>query len=325
MNDILKVGENITLLDHTFEEGSEKNEKWYKDREGTIGGSDIGSLFGENKYKSILQLFNEKSGRVKSEQVHNAATFLGNSMESDILSLYEYYNGDDKEMYPNHHNKINKVRDVITYNGYIRNSKYKGIQVELDGFFIDKDTNERVVVECKTMNGMAFKANNQEPPVKYLLQVLACMAVSEADRAVIIMLVDGINYHVFEVDRNESFISKIKSKVDSFWNNVNMFKETGSVEYVPEVDNTASCEKALQNLYPKAKDNFRKATEEEEHLINKYATMNEEYKELEEDLRAIRNKLKEGIKDGSKISCEGYSANWTNFGNTRRFQVRRVK
>jgi len=323
-NKELLVGEKITLLDHTFSEGDAKDEKWYENRKGTIGGSDIGSLFGENKYKSVLQLFNEKSGRVKSEQIHNAATLLGSSMESTILSLYEYYNGDTKEMYFNHGTGNNKVREVYTYNGYIRNSDFPYMQVELDGFFVDEN-GEINIIECKTMNGMSFKYNNQEPPIKYLLQVMACMAVTGATRAIILMLVDGTSYHVFEVSRNENVINEIRDKVLTFWHNIEMYKETESSEYVPEVDGTSSCEEALNNLYPKAnKDKVRNATDEEKILISQYAVMNEDYKELEENLRAIRNKLKEGIKDGTKITFEGYSASWSNFGKGRRFQVRRL-
>lgn len=323
-NKELLVGEGITLIDHTFKEGEEKNKQWYENRKGTIGGSDIGSLFGENKYKSVLQLFNEKSGRVESEMVHNAATLLGSSMESTILNLYEYYNGDSKAMYSNFGTKSNRIREVFTYNGYIRNSNFPYIQVELDGFFVD-DNGELVIVECKTMNGMAFKYNNEEPPIKYLLQVMTCMAVTGATSAVILMLIDGVNYHVFEVSRSEGVIEEIKDKVLTFWNNVNMYKETESSEYVPEVDATSSCEKALNNLYPKAnKDKVREATDEERILIGQYAVMNEDYKQLEEDLRAIRNKLKEGIKDGYKVTSEGYSASWSNFGKGRRFQVKRL-
>lgn len=323
-NKELLVGEDITLLDHTTTDGDGKNQDWYDRRKETIGGSDIGSLFGENKYKSVLQLFNEKSGRVESEQVHNASTLLGKSMESTILNLFEYYNGDTKEMYTNHGLGKNKVREVFTYNGYIRNENFPHLQVELDGFFVDED-GQLVVLECKTMNGFAFKSNNEQPPMKHLLQVMACMAAIGADRAVIVMLVDGIHYHVFEVSKNESVITEIKDKVVTFFHQVGMFKETNRSEYVPEVDNTKSCEEALNNLYPKSnKDKVREATDEERILIGQYAIMNEDYKQLEEDLRAIRNKLKEGIKDGYKITSEGYSASWSNFGKGRRFQVKRL-
>ena len=322
VEEVLQTG-SLELIPHSFKEGEKKDDKWYENRKKSIGGSDISSLFDENKYKSILQLFNEKTGRVEAKKVNNKFTAAGTHNEPFILSVYNYYNGDVESCYENHGEGVNQVREVLTYNGYIRNSKFPRLQVELDGFFIDED-GKRVVVECKTMNERSFVYNKKQPPMKYLLQVMACMAIAEADRAVILMLVGGADYHVFEVNRNDAVIAEIKYKVDSFWNDVDMFLETGSAEYVPEVDESKSCEEALQNLYPRSKDNFRNATEEEEKLIKMYAIMNEDHKQLTEDLRGIRNKLKMGIKDGSKISCEGYSASWINHGQGRRFQVRRL-
>ena len=44
-------------------------EEWHKLRGNGLGGSDIASMLGENKYKSKHQLWLEKTKRVKKEQI----------------------------------------------------------------------------------------------------------------------------------------------------------------------------------------------------------------------------------------------------------------
>ena len=83
----------------------EKNEDWYKLREGTLGGSDVSVLFGENKYKHERSLFAEKTGKIKPERFSNPYTYLGTAMEGSIFDLWKYYNPKSKSISEMHDNK----------------------------------------------------------------------------------------------------------------------------------------------------------------------------------------------------------------------------
>ena len=63
-------------------------EAWLKLRLNGIGGSDAGTVLGLNKYKTNIELWEEKTGRAKSEFTGNEATRYGHDAEEHIRALF---------------------------------------------------------------------------------------------------------------------------------------------------------------------------------------------------------------------------------------------
>jgi len=72
---------------------SQQSDEWFKFRSEGIGSSDIGTLMGLNKYKSIRKLWLEKTGLEPDEFEDNEATKYGKHMEPYALSEYEWEYG----------------------------------------------------------------------------------------------------------------------------------------------------------------------------------------------------------------------------------------
>ncbi len=64
-------------------------EHWHTLREKGIGGSDAGIIVGVSKYKSKLELFEEKAGFVKRKFITNAAIEKGNRVEQPMIDIFQ--------------------------------------------------------------------------------------------------------------------------------------------------------------------------------------------------------------------------------------------
>lgn len=71
----------------------QQSEAWHKFRSSGIGSSDIGSLMGLNKYKSMRKLWLEKTGLEPDLFEDNDATKYGKNLEPYAVSEYEWQYG----------------------------------------------------------------------------------------------------------------------------------------------------------------------------------------------------------------------------------------
>ena len=300
-------------------------DNWLELREGTVGGSEIGILFGENKYKHERLLFAEKAGDIKTEKISNPAIYLGTVMESHIASLWEHYNPKTKDVNEMHKNLSNgtKIRELHTLDGYIQNTNFPYLQGETDGFFFEGD--DLCILEIKTQSGFVFKANNEEPPLSYLLQIQSYMALTNAKRAELVMLIDGVDFRVFNVERNDEVIEAIKHRVIDFYEKVLEYKETKDENLLPPVDESDACDKSMDAFYKAKKGNTRKATTEEEELMSQYLVFMEESDALKSKMNLVRNTLKDSLKEDESIIKDKLKCSWSKTKVGLRFQVKRLK
>ena len=61
--------------------GNLSREEWLELRKRGIGGSDASVIMGKNPYRSILQLWEEKTGKAPITEAGNEAAYWGNVME----------------------------------------------------------------------------------------------------------------------------------------------------------------------------------------------------------------------------------------------------
>lgn len=66
----------------------ENKEEWLKCRFKGLGGSDAGAVIGVNKYKTNVELWEEKTGIKKKEFISNAAIEYGKSAEKYIREMF---------------------------------------------------------------------------------------------------------------------------------------------------------------------------------------------------------------------------------------------
>lgn len=143
-----------------------KSQNWTEFRRNGIGGSDAAAAIGLSKWKTNVQLWEEKTGLAIAKDVHNDRVEYGLRAESHILRLFEL---DHKDEY-----KVVEYKDTVFQKGFMFAS--------VDGGLINKKTGELGGIEIKTAEPMtrsAWEEWDNMIPMPYYIQILHYLAVTD--------------------------------------------------------------------------------------------------------------------------------------------------
>ena len=188
--------ESLDTNNEVYEYANE--EDWHTLREKRIGGSDVGAILGVNPYKSIIDVYIDKTEG--STFKGNNATHWGHMLEGTII----------KEFASRH--KELQVFDApfsIVDNFLIAN---------LDAVLRDKENGSFGVLEIKTTSLWNKKEWEEDTiPQSYYAQVQHYLMLSGYKFAYVAVLIGGQEYKEFKVERNEEDIELIRSKATEFY------------------------------------------------------------------------------------------------------------
>jgi putative phage-type endonuclease len=201
------------------------SEEWYEFRMNGIGGSEVGTVLGINKYDTNVRLFHEKIGTIPQRREDNERMFWGRTNEENIARIWQYYDG-TKGGYVENYNNEKIVRKCRSVNGYVVNPDYPWLFASVDrliniegGFNLltGEPLGKEGILECKNMSYWVSKMWDDGIPIFYLAQIHQYMAVLDADYAEIAMLVDGGSLVVEKIMRDEALIERILTITKHWW------------------------------------------------------------------------------------------------------------
>jgi putative phage-type endonuclease len=201
--------------------------EWYAFRRNGIGGSEIGTVLGLNKYDTVIRLFHEKVGTIQPRMDDNNLMFWGRTMEDKIADIWQFYDNTDYGYIDNYKNG-RVIRTCRNVNGYIVNPKYPWLFASLDrlinikggfNFLTGEALSTEAVLECKTLTYWASQIWQDGIPIYYLAQVTQYMIILETDYAEIAILQDGNKFHVEKIQRDEALCQRIIQISKRFWDN----------------------------------------------------------------------------------------------------------
>lgn len=181
----------------------EISRQWHAQRDKGIGGSDVSVIMGANRWKTIGDLWREKTGRAKPADLsHKPAILLGNAMEPVLREEYAY-----------RHPRV----EVTEPDYMLSDNSHPWRQASLDGVLTYPDGHHEVL-EIKTVGQQAaWQWHNDSVPLNYALQVLHYMSVTGYPRAQLIALVGNQRIIERTVERDDGIIAAIEEEVDRFW------------------------------------------------------------------------------------------------------------
>lgn len=194
-------------------------EEWLEARKSFIGGSDASTVLGLNPYKSNLELWQEKTGKIIPEDISDKPYVkFGHDAEPLMREMF-------KLDFPQY--KVSFSGDHI----YV-NDAFPFAHASLDGELIEKETGRKGILEIKTTNilqSMQKEKWKDKIPDNYFVQVLHYLMVTGWDFAILKARLkfdyDGdiscqIRHYKIERSDVEADIEYLAEEEKKFWNMV---------------------------------------------------------------------------------------------------------
>ncbi|MDR9499948.1 MAG: YqaJ viral recombinase family protein [Hydrogenovibrio sp.] len=262
---------------------------WLKYRNLGIGASDAAAACGLSPFKSQLELWMEKTGRIEPAQpsdTEDSPLLWGSVLEPIVAEHYAK-------------RTQSKVRRV---NAILQHSKCQWMIANLDR---EVQGGEVSILECKTAGVHSAKHWANGVPEYIQLQVQHQLAVTGFEAADVAVLIGGQQLQIHRVRRDEELIANLIQLEQTFWQRVKS-------DTPPAADASASSDRALRQLYPQ--DNHELIDLSEDRPLNqayeRLLSLRGEIKALTKEEAAIKHQLQQAMGDASIARLKAGRVSW---------------
>lgn len=244
-------------------------DEWRKSRMMSIGGSDAAAIVGLSDYSSPYTVWAEKTGKIAVKE-DNEAMRLGKDLEQYVSERFCEVTG-------------KKVKRV---NAIIKNDLYPFAHANIDRGVVG----ENAGLECKTTTILNMhKFANGGYPINYYVQCMHYMAVTNADKWYLAVLVLGCEFLTYEINRDNAEICALMQAENDFWKLVQN-------NTPPPADGSKSTTDTLNQMYAGVSDGMIELFDMDATLKS-YLDAKERKKSIESEIAEYENKIKESLKD----------------------------
>lgn len=253
------------------------HEQWLEYRRTGLGGSDAAAVLGLNPYKSKIELWADKTGRISNVE-DNIAMRVGRELEDCVARCFCEETG----------------KKVRRRNAIFQHDYHDFITANVDREIVG----ENAGLECKTTSPLAKSDfENGEIPLYYYCQCVHYMNVMGYDRMYLAVLVIGKKLYWFTIERNEEECESLLSAEIAFWN------DFIKPDVRPDPDGSESAERTIKALCENWEDNAI-AMFEQNDTAAELASVMEQKKALETREKLLKQKLElalDGNSDGFTV------------------------
>lgn len=268
-------------------------EEWLKVRTQGIGGSDISVIAGINPYRSVHQLWLEKTGQTEPCESGNECTHFGTILEPIVKQEFTERTG------------IAIVEPKCIY----QHKDYPFMLANLDGV-VNVD-GELCIFEAKTASAYKQDEWNDRIPPEYMMQIQHYMAVTGLRKTYIAALIGGNHFVYHVIERDEGFIAEVIEMECRFWEeNVLGGKE-------PEYDGSAAAADWLAEKYSVSNGECVDLPDETVSLCEEYSEITEQIEALSAEKDALSNRLKSLLRDNEVGIAGRFKVSWKSVDSSR--------
>lgn len=267
-------------------------EEWLKYRTKGIGGSDVSVIAGISPFKSVYQLWLEKTGQAQPEEGGSEYAHFGTILEPVVRREFMERTG-------------MKVRQKHML---LQSEEYPFMFANLDG--VIREGGELCIFEAKTASAYKQDVWEEGTPAPYILQVQHYMAVTGARKTYIAALVGGNRFFCHEIKRDEEMIGKIIALEKYFWET----HVLGGAEPVP--DGSEATVHYFNERFRKSNGKTIELPGEALAACEEYERLSQQMKELETAKNAAANQLKSYLKEAETGTVGGRTVMWKTVGRS---------
>ena len=246
-------------------------EEWLQLRRTGIGGSDASVIMGINPWRSVFQLWEEKTGAVPLGDSGNEFTYWGNVMEPILRREFMKRTG-------------LRVRQK---HAMIFHPELSYLFADLDGI-VTEETGEKCVFEAKTASQYKEDVWEEGVPQEYVLQVQHYLAVTGMRKAYIAALIGGNRFVYRVLYRDEGLISELLGKEAEFWRCVREGK-------APAADASPATGAYLNEKYRTCKEGSLALDVSFGTVLEEYDRIRQDIHRLETEQDKIVNQIKAAL------------------------------
>ena len=272
----IKDTDQYTLVKFKQSTEAERHEAWLQHRRHGVGGSDMSTILGLNKYSTPYQLWLDKTGRTQHEELDNWAIVKGRTLEPALRKRF-------KLLHPEYLVQDGTDKSFIS-------RKHPCMQASLDGIIYDPAHNQYGVLEIKTANAVRAARDWHDSdgeltaPDYYLAQVTHYMAVTGFSFAIFYADIGEREPIEVRVERDEQDIQTVIAAAERFWQFV--------------TDDTMPALQTAQEVsmvYPKSNGDEIPAPAEQASEITQTASRYQQVSEQISELKAQQDELKDQL------------------------------
>lgn len=175
---------------------------WLRWRKGGIGGSDAAAIMGQDKHRSNLDVYIDKTSILTSDERDNLLMRRGRELEPLAAARYVEVTGRQVRRQP-----VKVHRD------------FPFIRCTLDRQILAGDNNPTGLLQIKTAGAHTFRKMKMDGiPLKYWIQVQHELEVWDYDfGAIAVLQPDSWEFIHFDIDRDREFCARMIEAECAFW------------------------------------------------------------------------------------------------------------
>lgn len=251
------------------------NSEWLEKRKLGIGGSDVGTMFDLNKYRSRIDLWKDKTGQSEDDDYEMSEAAYWGTVQEDTVA---------REFSKRTEFKVEKCNYMIKRGYQIANVD----RLVCDGnkkSFVKGEFRGKAILECKTASEYVKDQWGDpwtdEIPETYILQVQQYMDLLGADICYVAVLIGGNDFRIYVVKYDPEIAKFIRDESENFWNDYVLSGEAPAPRTASEV----------QELFTQTKRETVVASDDIESAINELKNVKEKQKELKENEEILKNQI----------------------------------
>ena len=262
------------------------HEEWLAWRRKGLGGSDISSILGINKWTSAIDLWLDKTNQSDKPVEVNEAMEWGTILEPVLRKHFSDITG----------------KKVVEVKAILQHPEYEFMLANVDGVTTDDDGNP-AILEIKTASEYKRDEWLEGVPAYYQTQVQHYLFVTGVEKAYVSVLVGGNSFHVYEVDADKDVQRMLVAVEKDFWHKVQN-------NIRPEIDGSDASKKFLDEVFTGGVEEEIVLPEEATQWIDLFVEATTEEDNVKAKKQEATNHLKEFMGDHEKANCMGHTITW---------------
>lgn len=267
-----------------------------ENRNGYIGGSDIGTIMGVNQWKSPYTLWAEKTGLIEVEDISDKDAVWFGVMEEDIIAKRFTMKTELKVKKSNY---AYGCKEYPYLRGHVDRIASKG----------------KWGLEIKTTSSWnKTKYDEGEVPESHYWQCMFYMFLTGWDTWYLATKRDN-RFYITKINRDDEAIERMLDACEDFWNHVQ------SGEPV-EIDGSDSTQETLEQMYPEEHQGETVNLDSQEDTLLALLELGTQEKNLKELKTKYQNEIKAVLGEAEKGETGQFIVSWkANAKGTRVFRL----